>query len=138
MERSKVLIVDSIINLGLGILLMAFPPAVVRMLGVPTTENSFYPTILGAVLCGIGIALLIDYFRRPGGIVGLGLGGAISINLCAGLVLAVWLVRGTLAIPFRGQVFLWTLVITLASISCVELIVYLKKAKPKEAQPLLT
>lgn len=130
MERSKVLIVDSIINLALGILLIAFPPAVVKLLGVPIAEHPFYPSILGAVLCGIGIALLIDYFRDPGGIVGLGLGGAISINLCAGLGLAVWLARGTLAIPFRGRCFLWALVVTLVIISCIELIVHLKKARP--------
>jgi hypothetical protein len=131
MERSKVLIVDSIINLVLGVLLMAFPPAVVAALGVPTAEHTFYPNILGAVLCGIGIALLIDYLRGPDGPVGLGLGGAVCINLCAGLVLTIWLVRGTLAIPFRGQVFLWALVIMLVSISCVELIMHLKKSRPK-------
>ena len=131
MERSKVLIVDSAINLVLGILLIAFPPAVVQVLGVPMVEQAFYPSILGAVLFGIGIALLIDYFRGPEGIVGLGLGGAISINLCAGLALAVWLVKGTLAIPIRGQVFLWSLVVMLVSISCVEWIVHRRKSPAK-------
>jgi hypothetical protein len=131
MGRSKVLIVDAIINLVLGLLLMAFPPAVVTLLGVPTAEHSFYPSILGAVLCGIGIALLIEYFRGPGGIVGLGLGGAMSINLCAAFVLAIWLVRGTLPIPLRGQAFLWTLVVVLVSISFVELIVHLNKSRLK-------
>jgi hypothetical protein len=131
MERSKVLMVDSAINLVLGILLIAFPPSVVQVLGVPMVEQSFYPSILGAVLLGIGIALLIDYFRGPHGIVGLGLAGAISINLCAGFVLAVWLVKGTLAIPFRGQVFLWSLVVILVSISCIEWIVHHRKSPAK-------
>jgi hypothetical protein len=94
-------------------------------------EQSFYPSILGGVLLGIGIALLIEYFRGPDAIVGLGLGGAISINLCAGFVLAIWLVKGTLAIPFRGQVFLWSLVVMLVSISCIEWITHRRKSPAK-------
>ncbi len=127
MGRSKVLIVDATINLILGALLIAFPPAIVKILGVPRVEHSFYPSILGAVLFGIGVALLIECFRRPEGIIGLGLGGAISINLCAGIVLAVWLITGKLIIPLRGQILLWALVIILVGISCIELVVHLKK-----------
>jgi hypothetical protein len=48
----------------------------------------FYPNALGGVLSGIGIALLIEAFREPNGLVGLGLGGAIAINLCDGFTLA--------------------------------------------------
>lgn len=127
MERSKVLIVDALINLILGILLIIFPIKVIGLLGVPMVEHSFYPSILGGVLTGIGIALLIEHFRGLGGMVGLGLGGAIAINLCGGLILATWLVSGKLVIPFRGQVVLWVLVITLVAISGIELFVHLKK-----------
>ena len=34
-------------------------------------ENAFYASILGAVLFGIGIALVIEWKRRDGGLVGL-------------------------------------------------------------------
>jgi len=121
MKRSKVLIVDAAINLILGVLLITFPPKVAQLLGVPLAKHLFYPSILGGVLIGIGIALLIEYFRRAGAMVGLGLGGAIAINLCVGLVLAVWLVSGMLNIPFRGQITLWILVLILIAISGVEL-----------------
>ena len=91
-----VLLVDAIINLSLGILLLLFPQRVVAVLGVPATDIRFYPNILGAVLFGIGIALLIEVYQRPQGMVGLGLGGAIAINLCGGVVLAVFLISGGL------------------------------------------
>jgi hypothetical protein len=74
--------------------------------------------LLGGVLIGIGIALLIE---RSRGRSGLGLAGAISINLCAGLVLAGWLLFGSLDLPLRGQLFLWLLVVLLVGISGVEL-----------------
>ena len=50
---------------------------------------------MGGVFIGIALALFIEAFReRPQGLVGLGLGGAIAINLCGGLVLMGWLIFG--------------------------------------------
>ena len=88
--------------------------------GVPYTSNYFYPTILGAIFIGITIALFIECFRKTETIVGLGLGGAIAINLCGGIVLALWLIFGNLQIPIKGQIFLWILVILLVGISSIE------------------
>ena len=76
-ERSLLLLVDAIINLLLGVLLLFFPARLVEAIGIPATEQSFYPSILGAVLFGIGVALLIQ--RRNDR--GLGLTGAVAINL---------------------------------------------------------
>ena len=53
---------------------------------------------------------------------GLGLAGAVSINLCGGIVLAAWLVFGSLALPLRGQILLWALVVLLLSLSTFEII----------------
>jgi len=61
------------------------------------------------------------------GMVGLGLGGAIAINLSGGLVLILWLIFGDLNIPFRGHFFLWSLAIILVVISSIELFIHLKK-----------
>lgn len=57
-----------------------------------------YPSILGAVLVGIGVALLIQNKSESG----LSLAGAVAINLCGGIVLAFWLSFGFLALPTRG------------------------------------
>lgn len=113
------LIADAIINLALGILLVIFPRHLVAALGIPGAEVAFYPGILGAVLVGIGIALIIERIR---GSSGLGLAGAVTINLCGGLVLAAWLLFGSLDLPVRGLVFLWALVAVLVGISTLELV----------------
>jgi hypothetical protein len=120
-RRTTLLRVDGVINLVLGVLLMGFPVGVVEMLGAPPTEDRFYPTLLGAVLFGIGIALLLEANRLPGGIIGLGLGGAVAINLAAATVLIVWLVWGDLDIPTRGRVLLGVLSAALVAISTFEL-----------------
>ncbi len=96
MSRSTLLTLDAVINLTLGALLVVFPDPVVSALGIPGTDVTFYPSILGAVLVGIGIALVVERVR---GATGLGLVGAVSINLTAGLVLAAWLAFGSLALP---------------------------------------
>jgi protein-S-isoprenylcysteine O-methyltransferase Ste14 len=79
------LIIDAVINLILGVLLLLlvpFPEQLPRVLGVPKAANPFYPSVFGAVLLGIGIALLIEIFRtNPQQLVGLGLGSAVAINV---------------------------------------------------------
>jgi hypothetical protein len=121
MRPSKLLLVDAAINLILGVLLVTFPRSVVDLLGVPHSDATFYPSILGAVLIGISVALVIEYLHKPTGPAGLGLHGAIAINLCGALFLAGWLFSGSLDIPFRGQVFLWGLTAVLVVISLLEL-----------------
>ena len=122
MKSSVLLTIDAGINLVLGILLIFFPKPLVEFLGVPVAENAFYPSLLGAVLFGIGVALLIERFHGPGG---LGLPGAISINLSGGVILAIWLISGQLTLPIGGLMFLIALVILLVGISLFELISYL-------------
>lgn len=120
MRHTTLLKIDAAINLILGILLLAFPLELVQALGMPMADPSFYPSILGGVLFGIGLALLIECYRQSNGFIGLGLGGAIAINLCGGLVLAIWLLSDSLYLPLRGQIFLWSLVLLLVGISLIE------------------
>jgi len=124
---SALLLVDAAINFLLGLLLLGFSRPLTDLLGVPYTEISFYPNILGGVLFGIGVALTIEAFRHPKGLVGLGLGGAVAINLCGGMVLLIWLVSGALDLPLRGLVFLWSLAVVLVGISTVELLTHRRK-----------
>lgn len=125
-RRSKLLLVDAAVNLVLGVILLFFPGPVVRFLGVPRVESAFYPSLLGAVLIGIAIALVWECVRRARGLVGLGLGGAMAVNLCAAVVLAFWLRTG-LEIPLRGRIFLWSLVAVLVVISGLELLAHFFK-----------
>lgn len=115
------LLIDAIINLILGLLLLAFPLDVFQLLGLPVEAPPFYANILGAVLVGIGIALLTEHFGASSGTTGLGLGGAVVINLYVALILIILLIGGRLHIPLRGHLVLWGLVIILVAISGVEL-----------------
>ena len=114
MKREVLLVIDAGVNLFLGILLLLLVPfpGLSNILGVPDVDVPFYASILGGVLFGIGFALILEARRRKDEdqSVGLGLGGAVAINLCGGLVLMGWLVFGELSLPARGSVFLWVLV----------------------------
>ncbi|MDH3645388.1 MAG: hypothetical protein OER80_01310 [Gammaproteobacteria bacterium] len=124
MQRSILLFLDGAINLILGVLLMMFPRQLVSALGIPAMQETFYPTILGAVLFGIGIALIVE-IRSKG--LGLGLIGAVAINICGGVVLASWLLFGDLSTSTQGNALLWVLVIILVGISVIELLSTLRK-----------
>lgn len=123
---NKLLRIDAVINFLLGILLLLtipFPKQLSAFLGVPTIEQGFYPSIMGGVFVGIGISLLLESYRQKHNqMIGLGLAGAITINLCGGLVLLGWLLFGNLNLPLRGIIFLWIIAIILVGISSVELI----------------
>jgi len=116
------LIIDGLVNLLLGVLLLLFPLGMASMLGVPEPDSNFYPGILGAVLCGIGIALLIDARGASSGFHGLGLAGAIVINFCGAGVLLGWLLFVPLDLPLRGRVTLWTIAVGVLTIGTVELL----------------
>ena len=120
MSRSRVLYADGVVNLLLGIGLITFPNWLVGALGIPEVTSTFYPAVLGGVLLGIGIALCVEAAARDRRVGGLGLVGAIAINLSAAAVVAGWLALGVLELPLRGYVFLWLLVLLLLALSVEE------------------
>ena len=65
-----------------------------------------------------GVALLLERFKPSLG--GLGLGGAISINLIFGVVLAGWLLLSGSDLPPRGMLVLLILAVILVGISMLE------------------
>jgi hypothetical protein len=131
MKTQKIILfIDFILNLVLGVLLLAYSTRLAAYLGVPLTDSSFYPTILGGVFIGIAIALLIEFLNNSETRTsGLGLLGAISINLCGGLILILWLLFGNLNLPNKGLILLWSLAFVLVIISGFELINHYKRVK---------
>jgi hypothetical protein len=121
MNRKSILLIDAIINFILAFLLGIFPKGVIGFLGLPVVSNPFYASILGGVFFGIGIALLISRSTNNSCSDGLGLRGALAINLSGGLVLALWLLFGSLEIPTHGKIIMWALVAILFLLSAVEL-----------------
>ena len=117
MQR-PLLLADALINLLLGALLLLYPQGLVEALGMPVVATTFFPNVLGGVLFGIGLALLIAH---RGGSQGLGLDGAIAINLCGAGVVVGWLVIAPQAIPPRGKITLWIIALVVIGIGLVEL-----------------
>jgi hypothetical protein len=116
--KRPLLLADAVINLVLGLLLLLYPQWLAAALGMPPVATNFFPNVLGGVLFGIGLALLITY---SGGSQGLGLDGAIAINLCGAGVVAGWLVVAPHAIPPRGRMTLWIIALLVIGIGLVEL-----------------
>lgn len=110
--------IDAIANLAIGALLLAFPLGTDRLLGLPVSPAAFYPSLLGAVLIGIGGALLLARAGRPG----LGLDGAITINLVGAGVLVAWLIARPPVVPVRGAIVLWSVAAVVLAIGAVELV----------------
>lgn len=116
------MIIDGIINLVLGILLLLVPFGMASFLGVPEPVSFLYPCVLGAVLFGIGMALLLEVWGGSKGARGLGIGGAIVINFCGAGALLGWLLMSSLALPVRGRILLWCIAVVVLLVGVVELV----------------
>ena len=136
MKREKLLAIDAFVNFTLGLTFIFYPQLIVTLIGVEISALSTVINILkatiaifGGVLTGIGIALLLESLHRPKGLVGLGLGGAVVINLCGGIILSGWLIFGNLVIPKLMLVLLWILLAILVVLSVIEIYIHVQKQK---------
>ena len=127
---SILIAIDSVLNVLLGLLLLIFPPSLVEWLGLPLPSSAFYVRILGAVILGIGVALAIEFRREPGSsLVGLGIGGAVAINLCGGGALVAYLAFGDLPLSTEGKIVLWILAAVVVGLGLVELVAHLSRRR---------
>ena len=121
-KRRIALSIDAVINLILGVLLLAYSADLAKFLGVPVVESAFYPNLLGAIFIGITFALIVEAFKqKQTKSDGLGMFGAICVNLCGSIVLLIWLILGNMDLPVRGMVFLWVIALSVLMVSCLEL-----------------
>lgn len=89
----------------MGSLLLFIPHIGIELCGLPEANTYSYGSILGAVLLGIGIALLVErHFDRR--LRGLGFTGASAINFVAAGAVAIWLLVDPFAMPLSGYVIL--------------------------------
>ena len=125
-QRLTLLAIDSIINLVLGICLLSMPGATIEFFGLPETDSHFYVTVLGAVLLGIGIALWIER-RNEDRWRGLGLVGAMVINMLGAGTVLVWLLLDPFTMPARGYFVLWSVTVMVLGTALVELAALLRR-----------
>ena len=127
-QNSRLYAINSIINLGLGLVLLVFPSRAIALLGLPQTDTNFYVMLLGAILLGIGLALWIDW-RNHARWRGLGLAGAVAINVLGAGTLAAWLIVGPFDLPLRCYVVLRAVVVVVLGTAIAELMA-LTRPKP--------
>jgi uncharacterized membrane protein len=127
MREELVLTIDGAVNLALGVVLAIFPKGFARLVGAPIPSSSFYASLLGGVLIGIGLALLLQRFWGRSHVTGLGIEGAIAVNFCGAVVLMIWLISGGLSIATRGLVFLWAVAILVLGIGVSEILIRARK-----------
>ena len=118
MIADLLLLADALLFLAMGAILAVFPAGTVTALGLPSGQSGFYRRLLGAVLIGIGLALMMN--ALPSGLYGLGLDGAIAVNLSIALAVAILLLTGARKTPARGKRLLWLLVLVLVGLSAVD------------------
>ena len=104
----------------LGVLLIFFPAQLLVAFDLPSVETFFYVNILGGVLFGIGLALLLERFNDHHHARGLGIGGAILINIFGAGVLVLWLSFGNLKLSLRGSLFLWGIAVIVLGVAIAE------------------
>jgi len=129
-KEGLLLVVDGIVNLALGILLVFFPAQLMDAFGLPKVETFFYVNILGAVLFGIGTALLLERYGRGKGMAGLGIAGAIAINVCGAGAIVLWLLFGNLDVPPGGTIFLWSIVMLVLGVAVAEMLAKFRRERP--------
>ena len=118
-EDQDMKMVPAFLDLILGIGLLLFPESVVGFFGLPDQGMGFWSSLLGAVFLGMGITALVDAFKDSDQQAGPVSTGAVTINLCASLVLAGWLLGGKLDLTTRSSIILWGLVLVLAGVSAL-------------------
>lgn len=123
-SHKTLLVIDAVVNLFLGILLLLAPIGLIDILGLPAISNTFYTTVLAGVLVGIGIALLLSLRCNDG----LGLLGAIVINLCGSSALAAWLLINPDQVSKQGSIILAGIVILVLGLGLLELYARLRSA----------
>jgi fluoride ion exporter CrcB/FEX len=90
------------------LLLLMVPGAMATVAGLPKPQHTLYARLLGAMLVGVGLAIVLEGSEPTS--TGLGAGGAFAVNCTGALVLAVLLVFGRLDLPVRGRIVTWTVV----------------------------
>jgi hypothetical protein len=102
---------------GFAALLLIAPTLSIRTLGLPAAEPSFWPRVCGALMGGIAFAIAAVGLNWTS--TGIGLGGAIAIDVTLAVTLLSTLVIGPTAPTRRGRLLLWVLVLALVALALV-------------------
>jgi len=133
MKEPVLLFLNAILYLAVGVLLLLFPFGLVAALGIALPAVTFYASMLGAILLGVGLALLVERSRGTLGFPGLGINGAILINISCAVTLGLWLFYRSLNLLHIGYILLWGLVASVTAITLAEIYYILQEKRLENA-----
>jgi hypothetical protein len=110
---------ETVLKLTGGIVLVLAPLTAIKILGLPSSANGFWPRLLGAVLIGLSAATFIEGAWE--GSRGLGLAGLIVINILGAAIIAIVGLFGGGAGTRRGMFTLSALAVLLFVLALVEI-----------------
>ena len=108
---------ETLLKAAGGIVLLAFPVSVAKLLGLPHGNVGFWARILGILLIGVAAAIYLEASALSSG---LGFGGLVVINISAIVTIMALLILNQVKTK-RGNVVLWLLVGLLLVLTLFEL-----------------
>lgn len=115
----QLLWLETLLKLAGGIALVVAPITTIKVLGLASAPNGFWPRVAGALLAGIAGAVFIE--GAWGNSSGIGFAGLVFLNITCAAVIAISAVFGGGAPTRRGTFALWALVGLLFSLALAEI-----------------
>ena len=115
----QLLWIEFVVKLASGAVLALAPKLLARITGLPPAESPFWPRLLGGILIGIAVAALVEVRFKSS--IGLGLAGAVSVNVAAAATIGSLLILGQGGSSRRGRFALWLAAAGLLILALVEI-----------------
>jgi hypothetical protein len=115
----ELLWIETVLKLASRLALSLAPLLIIKALGLPPSQSTFWPRLLGALLIGLAAATFLQGVWPEARAIGLA--GCILINLTSAAIITVLAVLGAGAPTWRGAAVLWALVVVLIVLSLFEI-----------------
>lgn len=116
----QILWLEIVLKLGIGLILLAAPRTLAKVLGLPVAEDAFWPRLVGAMLIGLAAAMIVELRLQPGH--ALGLSGIAAIDLAVGATLWAMLILGRAGSTKRGRLAIGTAAFVLTLLALVSIV----------------
>ncbi|MDX2158681.1 MAG: ABC transporter permease [Hyphomicrobiaceae bacterium] len=115
----ELLWIEVVLKAAAGVLLVAFPRTLARLLGLAPVAETFWPRLLGATLLGLAVATFLEGQLATKN--GLGMAGHVALNLSAAMAIVALMIVGRAAPTRRGRALLGAAAAALTLLALVEL-----------------
>ncbi len=111
---------EAILKGAVGLLLIAMPLSLLKLLGLHRPEQRFWPRLAGFLLLGIAAGVVVTLLL-PAAKGGIGAAGLVALNLAGAAALIAPLIWGTAAPEWRGRFLVLMTTLALLTLAFVEI-----------------